>query len=60
MQPDAFVAYYRNRDLSRRRRAWSAAGARQRLGTLRASVLESACRLQIPILEPACALSPTA
>ena len=63
IDPDAFVAYYRNRNLPQNaQQAWSAniASAWQRLGAFRASLLELACRLQVPLPEPACALSPAA
>jgi hypothetical protein len=58
---DALVAYYRNRDLEReaqRARLANLVSARQKSSALWALLVNLACRLQIRILEPACALGP--
>jgi hypothetical protein len=56
----AIVAYYKQADVVREARQARLAGlfgARQAINTARANVLSLLCRLEIPVLQPACALT---
>ena len=58
---NAFVTYYRSKDLpsqARQARLAEIATAWRKASTLKAALVDLACRVQLPVLEPACALSP--
>lgn len=59
---NAFVAYYWNKDLprqARQARLVEIATAWRKANALKAALVDLACRVQSPILEPACALNPS-